>query len=213
MRFVVNDNEVDALTKQNAGHPILARAAQSAKGMVLTPEDATRAYIRQNAQWLILLAIIAIVLMFAIVIAGASYEPGGTGVFAIAGLAMAAALVAFMYFLLRYRARKWNDKLEHRKRGLAPAGTAVAIDATGLTMGAETFAWPALRLDLAELHADYVPSANASGTIDADRTHLIERLRLTAAGGRALVLDRYMISNGPILVDNVWRRLAAAAKA
>jgi hypothetical protein len=38
---------------------------------------------------------------------------------------------------------------------------------------------------------------------------LVERLSLTA-GAKAFVLDRAMMQNGILLVDNCWRRLHAA---
>jgi len=56
-----------------------------------------------------------------------------------------AAFVLFMVLLLA-TAADLNRKLQHRSEGLPPAGTAIFIDAKGLSVGAEVFAWPSLAI-------------------------------------------------------------------
>ena len=41
----------------------------------------------------------------------------------------------FMRLLLYDRVRTWNRKLAHRVEGLAPSGTAIQLDAHGVSVG------------------------------------------------------------------------------
>ena len=50
MRYIVNDKEVEGLTTKNADSPILARVVEQAKGVVMAPQDGTRAYVRRNSR-------------------------------------------------------------------------------------------------------------------------------------------------------------------
>jgi len=90
-----------------------------------------------------------------------------------------------------------------RSEGLGPAGTVIFIDANGLAVGAEIFAWPALAIDQVELTRTSVSSGGTTSVI-----RVIERLSLVA-GTKAIVLDRAMLQNGLLLIDNAWRKLRA----
>ena len=84
---------------------------------------------------------------------------------------------------------------------MPPAGTAIFLDAKGLSVGSETFAWPSLAIDQVELTRTSASSGETSTVI-----HIVDRLSLSA-GTKTVVLDRTMLQNGLLLVDNAWRKL------
>ena len=142
--------------------------------------------------------------MAAIAIAGIYSDPREGVFIALGALIAGGALLLFMVLLLRHRVRNWNRKLARRVDGLAPPGTTIRLDASGLSIGAEVFAWPSLAIEAVEFTSGSLPSGDTSTDI-----MLIERLSLTA-GPKAIALDRAMMQNGILLVDNCWRRLHAA---
>jgi hypothetical protein len=201
MRIMLDEKPVDALTPKNAGSQMRPRIAEQASGMVYTPDEAKTAVTEQNSRVLVLVGAIAVMLIGGIMIAGSSYEPSSTAAFAITGVLLVGSLMVFMYFLHQLRIRKWSEKLDHRLQGLAPAGTTVSIDANGLTVGGDSFAWPSLAIELVEVRTFSVADSD-------DVTHMVERLQIKTQDRRTLVLDRYMVSDGAMLVDSVWRRLS-----
>jgi hypothetical protein len=141
--------------------------------------------------------------MAAFAIVGLVADPMDGGFVAVGAVIIGAAFVLFMYLLLGHRVRTWNRKLQHRSEGLPPPGTAISIDAKGLSVGAETFAWPSLAINGIELTRASVSSGETTSVI-----HVIERLSLMA-GTKTVVLDRAMLQNGLLLIDNAWRKLRA----
>lgn len=201
MRVLINDKLVDALTPRVASSLLLGRELAEVKGRALAPAEATEAYIGQTRRWFTILSVVAIVLMLAVVVAGLASDPNDAAFLIVGTVVIVAALLLFMVLLLRHRVHKWNARLQHRVEGLAPAGTAVFLDAQGLAVGAEIFAWPALTLAQIELTGGGMPSGETSSLV-----HVIERLVLSA-GSRSVVLDRTMMENGILLIDNAWRKL------
>ena len=201
MRTLVNDKPVDALTPRQERGFMLSRVQQDVKATVLTPAEATETYIAQTRRWFMILGGIAIVLMLAIATAGLVGDPMDGTFIAVGVLVIGGAFVLFMYLLLGHRIRTWNRKLQHRSEGLPPAGTAIFLDAKGLSVGAEIFAWPQLAIDQIELTEGSLSSDGQTTTI-----YVLERLSLRA-GTKTIVLDRAMLQNGLLLVDNAWRKL------
>lgn len=201
MRLVIDGKPAPELTRKIEQTFLLAQAQEAVKGSVMTPAEATEYFIRMTKRWFQILAGIAIVLMIGIIVAGLSYEPRDAPILIPCMLLIAGGLCFFLQWLLRRRIRIWNEKLGHRGEGLPPANTVVAIDAGGLTIGAETFPWPSLSVSEMEL-----THYNASAGDTTSTVHLIERLAL-ASGTRSFVIDRQMLQNGVRLIDNVWRRV------
>jgi hypothetical protein len=139
--------------------------------------------------------------MAAIAIAGLVGDPMDGGMIAIGAVIIGAAFGLFMYLLLGHRVRTWNHKLQHRSEGLPPAGTAIFLDAKGLSVGSDIFTWPSLTIDQVDLTRSTVSSGETSTVV-----HIVERLSLLA-GTKTIVLDRAMLQNGLLLVDNAWRKL------
>ena len=201
MRVLINDKPVDALTPKVAASLLLGREQAEVTGRVLTAADATEAYVKQTKRWFTILSGIAIVLMLAISVLGLTYEPNDAALLIVGMMVIVAALVLFMVLLLRHRMKTWNQKLQHRGEGLAPAGTAIFLDDKALAVGSDTFGWPLLAVDQIELTGGSVPSGDTSTIV-----HVIERLAFSS-GTRSVVLDRAMMENGILLVDNAWRKV------
>jgi len=204
MRILIDGKPVDGLTAKRERSLMLGKVQDGVEGTVLTPAEATETYIRQTRRWFKILGGIAFVLMAAIAIAGISSDPREGVFIALGALIAGGALLLFMVLLLRHRVRNWNRKLAHRVDGLAQPGTAIRLDPSGLSIGVEVFAWPSLAIESVEFTSGSLPSGDTSTDI-----MLIERLSLTA-GPKAIALDRAMMQNGILLVDNCWRRLHAA---
>jgi|SRR3954470_706888 hypothetical protein len=205
MRIVVNDKPVEALTPRQESGFMLAKVLDDVRGTVLTAAEATETYIRQTRRWFTILGSIAFALMAAIAIAGIASDPREGGFIAIGVVIVGGAFLLFMFLLLRHRVRAWNARLAHRGEGLAPAGTEIALSPAGLAVGGDVHAWPSLEIDAVELTSGGLPSGDTSTTM-----MVIERLSV-AAGPKTVVLDRALMRNGILLVDNCWRRLRAAA--
>jgi hypothetical protein len=204
MRILINDKAVDALTPKVAKSLMLSKVQSEVKARVRTPAEATEFYVRQTRRWFIILGGIAIVLMAVVSIAGLSYEPSDAPVLIVGMLVIITALLLFMVLLLRHRIRTWNARLKHRGEGLPPADTAILLDDKALSVGADIFAWPSLAIDQVELSQSSVQSGDTSTLV-----HIIERLSVTA-GPKSVTLDRALIENGLLLVDNAWRKLSGS---
>jgi len=164
MRILIDGKPVDALTAKQERALRLSRTEAVVQGSVLAASDATNAYITQTRRLYIILGSIAMVLILGISLAGAISDPIDGWLMVPAGIVVAGALALFLHLLLRHRIRAWNRALGHHGEGMAPAGTAVAVDAKGLSLAAAT---------------------------------------------RVIVLDKAMMQNGPLLVDNAWHLMRA----
>ena len=204
MRILINDKAVDELTPKMVKSLMLSKVQSEVKARVRTPAEATEFYVSQTKRWFIILGGVAVVAMAAISIVGLSYEPNDAPFLIVGLLVIVGALLLFMLLLLRHRVRTWNARLQHRGEGLPPAGTAIFLDDKALSVGADIFAWPALAIDQVELSQTSMQSGDTSTLV-----HVIERLSVKA-GSRSVTLDRAMLENGLLLVDNVWRKLRAA---
>jgi cytochrome bd-type quinol oxidase subunit 2 len=198
---VVNDKPADSLTPRVEKGLLLAKQLETAKGAVMTTTDATDLYIGRTRRLFTIVGPVAVVLIVGIIIAGISYEPRNASTFILFALVVLGGFGFFMWWMLRRKVRLWNEKLAHRGDGLPAAGTQISFDANGLTIGAETFAWPTIAIDQVE-----ITLTNALSGDTGESMAIIERLALKS-GARTLALDRQMTQNGPQLVDNVWRRV------
>jgi hypothetical protein len=205
MRILIDDKPVAGLTPKQEKTFFLSKAQEVVKGRILSPAEATQAFVRRTKQWFMIASAIGGVLMLAVVIGGIVGEPNSAGFIILVAMVMVIAVVLILSLGLRYRVKVFTRKMAHRLEGLMPVGTVLAIDGVGLSVGAETFAWPMLAIDTIELSSGSLPSGDTSTDI-----MIVERLSV-AAGPKTFVLDRAMIENGMLLVDNVWRRLRTAA--
>jgi hypothetical protein len=205
MRILIDDKPVDGLTPKQEKTFFLSKVQEAVKGRILAPDEATRVFIRQTKQWFMIMGAIAGVLMLLVVIGGVVGEPKSAAYIIVFAIVVVGALALIMNLNLRHRVKVFTAKTAHRLEGLMPVGTVLAIDGAGLSVGAETFTWPTLTIDTVELSTGSMPSGDTSTDI-----MIVERLSV-AAGPKTVMLDRAMIENGMLLVDNVWRRLRTAA--
>jgi hypothetical protein len=83
---------------------------------------------------------------------------------------------------------------------MAPAGTAIGVDAAGVAVGGQISPWPTLAIEQVELLK-----------FDARYRTMFTHERLVLAGPvGALVLDPAMMRNGHLIVGNAWRRMRLA---
>lgn len=205
MRILVDDKPVARLTPKQEKTFFLSKVQEVVKGRILTPAEATQTFIRQTKQWFMIFGAIGLVLVVTVVIGGVIGEPRSAALFILSAVALIGVLVLLLTLILRHRVKVFTAKMAHRIDGLMPVGTVLAIDGAGLSIGPETFAWPMLAIDTLELSTGSLPSGDTSTDI-----MIVERLSV-AAGPKTFMLDRAMIENGMLLVDNVWRRLRPAA--
>ena len=205
MRILIDNKPVDGLTPKQEKTFFLSKVQEAVKGRVLTPTEATQIFICQTKRWFMIASVIGGVLMIGIVIGGIVGEPNSAAFIILVAIVMVITVVLILSLGLRYRVRVFTRKIAHRLEGLMPVGTVLAIDGAGLSVGPETFAWPTLAIDTIELSTGSLPSGDTSTDI-----MIVERLAV-AAGPKTFMLDRAMIENGMLLVDNVWRRLRPAA--
>jgi hypothetical protein len=205
MRILIDDKPVAGLTPKQEKTFLLSKVQEAVKGRILTPAEATQTFVRQTKQWFMIFGGIGLVLMVGVVIGGVIGEPNSAAFIILFAILMVIALVLVLSLGLRHRVKVFTRKMAHRIEGLMPVGTVLAIDGTGLSVGPETFAWPTLAIDTVELSTGSLPSGDTSTDI-----MIVERLSV-AAGPKTFMLDRAMIENGMLLVDNVWRRLRSAA--
>lgn len=204
MRILVDDKPVARLTPKQEKTFFLSKVQEVVKGRILTPAEATQTFIRQTKQWFMIFGAIGLVLVVTVVIGGVIGEPRSAALFILSAVALIGVLVLLLTLILRHRVKVFTAKMAHRIDGLMPVGTVLAIDGAGLSIGPETFAWPMLAIDTLELSTGSLPSGDTSTDI-----MIVERLSV-AAGPKTFMLDRAMIENGMLLVDNVWRRLRPA---
>jgi len=202
MRVLIDGKPVDTLTAKQERALRLSRVEAAVQGSVLGASDATNAYITQTRRLHIILGSIGIVLILGISVAGAVSDPIDGWLMVPAGIVIAGALALLLHLMLRHRIRAWNRALGHHGEGMAPAGTAIGVDAQGLSLAGEVFAWRSLAIDQVEI------TSYSAGGDSPDTFHVIDRLSLAAAT-RIIVLDKAMMQNGPLLVDNAWRLLRA----
>ena len=204
MRILIDGKAAAALTAKQERALTLSRTEEAVQGSVLAADEATNAYIRQTKRLHFIIGSIGVVLILCGSLAGAISDEMDGWLIAPVGVVIAGALALFIHLMVRHRIRAWNRALGHRGEGMAPAGTAIGVDAKGLSVASEVFIWPSLAIDQVEI------TSYSSGADTSETFHVIDRLSL-AASERVIVLDKAMMQNGPLLVDNVWRRLHPAA--
>src|SRR5882757_7222570 len=202
MRVLIDGKPVDPLTVKQERALRLSRTEAVVQGSVLAATEATDAYIGQTKRLFVILGSIAIVLILGISLAGAISDPIDGWLTVPAGIVVAGALALFLNLLDRHRIRAWNRALGHHGEGMEPAGTEVGVDAEGLSLAGKVFAWPSLAIDQVEM------KSYRAGTDTPETFHVIDRLSLAAAT-RVIVLDKAMMQNGPLFVDNAWRLMRA----
>ncbi len=110
---------------------------------------------------------------------------------------LAVAMPLFMRWMYRRQTRQWLSRLPERVAALPPSGTIVRLDVAGLTSGGRTLAWPDMTVSLLELIATQFENASS---------YYVDRM-VIVAGRETIALDRRLMKNGQMIVDEAYRRL------
>jgi len=197
MRVLIAGNVHDPLSPAEEKDVRQFSAEESVQGVALPTDEASRARIGQIR--LVLMIFWGVIAILAAIIASMAEPADLPVVFTAAVVAVGALGLVFALMVWR-RARSWQADLPRRLAGMAPAGTAIGVDAAGIAVGVQIFPWPTLSIEQVEmlrLGARY-------------RTlFTLERLVLAGPGG-TIVLDPVLMRNGHRLIGNAWRRMRLA---
>ena len=198
MRVLIDGKTCEALTPAQEKDIRQFREEASVQGQVLSADEATTARGRQTRTvFAILWGVVAIVAALLASLAGPADQP----IVLPAAALILFLLGAFFVFNLRRRQQAWRRDLPRRLEGMAPEGTAIAVDAAGVTVAGRIQAWPTLAIEQIEL-----------GKYSTRQSTLLTLDRLTLKGPDGLVvLDPAMMRNGHLIIGNAWRRMRAAA--
>jgi hypothetical protein len=200
MRILLNGREVAALEPGLAARLKATPAFDLAEGMVLTSAQAVESAMgRLRVLYVVVLGIAGAIMLAALWMA-ASYEPSSLAMVLPVYLVLAGGLA----FLVRFFWRRRAAQIEARVAALAglalgEPGAAVRVDPAGLTVGPAHFPWSVLQVEEVSVVAT---------SFDESTVEFVERLNL-ASGGRTLVLDTVMLSDGRVIVSCAWRQLCA----
>jgi hypothetical protein len=138
------------------------------------------------------------VIMLGVMIGVGSHEPRDLTWLIPFVLLLAGGLALLLRFTYRRNTAKVCQRAVEQLPRMPPAGAVVVVDAGGLGIGQDRYAWSALAVGAIEVTAT---------TFNDAPLNLIERLELDGAIARPIVLDAVLVSNGRALVDEIWRRL------
>ncbi len=195
MRVLIGDKLSNSLTPEQEFNISSVRRSERVEGTILSPDQATGAYLSQ-VKW-VFTGLAGFVLVVSLGLSLLA-DPRDQAMTFGGALVVNLALILFFILLLRRRRRIWNDRLPARASGLPSVGTTIVVDAAGLSLGDRTIPWPALSIDQVEL--------NEVRGRQRLVVYFIERLWLATAS-EAIVLDSVMIAKGRLLMGNAWLRL------
>ncbi len=200
MRVLIDGKACEALTPAQEKDIRQFREEASVQGQVLSADEATTARGRQTRTiFAILWGVVAVVAVLLASLAGPADQP----IVLPAAALILFLLGAFFVFNLRRRQQAWRRDLPRRLEGMAPEGTAIGVDAAGVTVAGRVQAWPTLAIEQIEL-----------GKFSTRQSTLLTLDRLTLKGPEGLVvLDPAMMRNGHLIIGNAWRRMRASAAA
>jgi hypothetical protein len=190
MRVLIAGNIHDPLTPAQEKDVRQFGAEESVQGAVLPAAEATKAQAGK----------IKLVLMIFWGIIASMAEPADLPVVFTAAVVAVAALGLFFAFMVWRRTRSWQADLPRRLAGMAPAGTAIGVDAAGVAVGGQIFPWPTLSVEQVEM----LKLGTRYRTL-----FTLERLVLAGPGG-TIVLDPVLMRNGHRIIGNAWRRMRLA---
>jgi hypothetical protein len=197
MRVLIAGNVHDPLSPAEEKDVRQFGAEESVQGVVLPADEATKALVGKIK--LVLMIFWGIIAIIAAIIASMA-EPADLPVVFTGAVLSVGGLGLFFAFMVWRRTRSWQRDLPRRLTGMAPAGTAIGVDAAGVAVGGQIFPWPTLSIEQVEmlkLGAKY-------------RTlFTLERLVLAGSDG-TIVLDPVLMRNGHRIVGNAWRRMRLA---
>jgi uncharacterized membrane protein YuzA (DUF378 family) len=196
MRILIDGKPVGTLAARQPSALVLSPQEGPVQGSVLTANEVSNACAHQSKRVFVILGSVTAGVVGLVLLD----EKDRTVLAPFAAVVIVGALTALLYGLFHRRIGAFSSALDRQGQGLAPAGTPIRVDTNGLTVGAETFTWPSLAIEQAEIKHVSGGAENPDGFL------VIERLSLVA-GARVIAFDKAMLRNGPKIVDNAWREL------
>ena len=197
MRVLIAGNPHDPLSPAEEKDVRQFGAEESVQGVVLPADEASKA--QAGKIKLVLMIFWGIIAILAAIIASMAEPADLPVVFTAAVIASVPSASSSPSWSGGGRGAGKRD-LPRRLAGMAPAGTAIGVDAAGVAVAGQIFPWPTLSIEQVEmlkLGAKY-------------RTlFTLERLVLVGPGG-TIVLDPVLMRNGHRLIGNAWRRMRLA---
>jgi hypothetical protein len=197
MRVLIAGNAHDPLSPAQEQDVRQFGAEESVQGVVLPADEATKALVGKIK--LVLMIFWGIIAIIAAIITSMA-EPADLPVVFTGAVVSVGGLGLFFAFMVWRRTRSWQRDLPRRLAGMAPAGTAIGVDAAGVAVGGQIFSWPTLSIEQVEM-------LNLAARYRTLFT--LERLVLAGPDG-TIVLDPVLMRNGHRIVGNAWRRMRLA---
>jgi hypothetical protein len=194
MRVLIDGVVREPLSPQQIKDIRQFRVEPSVQGSILSAEKATALRLRDSKTVFLILWTLTVVVAGII---SSLAEPADRPLVLGAAVVMEALLGVFLGFVHWRRSRSWQRDLPRRLSGLAPVGSTIGVDAAGVAIAGQVFAWSTLAVDQVEL-AEYTSRRSTMLTL--------ERLTLAGHSG-TVVLDPAMMENGHLIIGNAWRRL------
>jgi hypothetical protein len=195
MRVLIAGNVHDPLSPAEEKDVRQFGAEESVQGVVLPADEATKALVGKIK--LVLMIFWGIIAILAAIIVSMA-EPADLPVVFTAAVVAVGALGLFFAFMVWRRTRSWQRDLPRRLTGMAPAGTAIGVDAAGVAVGGQISPWPTLSIEQVEMLK-----------LGAKYRTLFTLERLVRSDG-TIVLDPVLMRNGHRIVGNAWRRMRLA---
>jgi hypothetical protein len=198
MRIVFDGRQVESLDPKIARR--IGRAADSSlvEGVILSIDqvaDAAARRYRISFGWL---GGVAAAILIVVAIIALDYEPADMVVIGPVYLLSFAAIGAAGSVFYRRRMAQIRDKAAQRLARMAPPGTAVRLDAAGLTFGGRATPWSDIAIEAVEIVT--VPVSDGDDDYRAEAVVLDIR-------DQSVILDQSVIANGRVIVDKVLRTL------
>ena len=161
MHAVIDGKPAAPLTAEQERCIRPSRPEKVAAGVMLSPDDATAAYISQT-KWLFF--IMGGLCLFVTSGVALLAEPSDRALTFGGAVVANLALAAFLFIVLQRRTAIWRSKLGLRMIGLMPAGSQAGFD-SGLRIGDRVLPWASLSIDQVEL-AEFTSQRTTVYTIE-----------------------------------------------
>lgn len=106
--------------------------------------------------------------------------------------------VVLIVYFHRRDIRRWRERSAVRLADLPPAGTKASASADALTISGTAYPWTALKVETLDFA---LKRAKRSSWLEVDR------VRILASDGKAIVLDTFGYTNGTKLIDMAAEKL------
>ncbi len=200
MRILVGGKPVDCLDARIARRVTVSPDRPTVEGVVMSAEQVIETTTRNVRLGIGIAcgvgAAIAVVVLIGLVVTGARELV----LVAPVDILALVAIGAIWRVATRRREAKVREYAPRRLARLAPPGTALVLDATGLSFAGRVTPWPDIAIEAVEIVTQYV----SEGRND----YIVDVLRLDVEG-REVVLDSQVITNGRAIVDKALRALGA----